>query len=120
MYSITEHVTEWVESTTGIHAGARPPKDEPQCPVEFFTVQHMGGQVADLVDHPMVAVQAWAQTGPRAEEMALAVRMEALTGTLPPGVHSMRVNSGPYPYYDEETRCPRYQVVFDITSQLTE
>lgn len=119
MYSITEQVVAWL-SGMGFRAGTRPPKEGPYCPQEFVTVERTGGGVQDLVDHPSFAVQAWAPTAPRAEEMANAIRMEALTGGLPHGVHSMRVDSGPYPYFDEETRCPRYQVVFDITSQITE
>lgn len=119
MYSITEQLISWLENL-GYRAGTRPPKDAPDCPMEFITVHRTGGGVQDLVDHPSYALQAWAQTAPRAEEMANDIRFEFLTGELPYGVHHVSINSGPYPFFDEDTRCPRYQLVLDITSQLTE
>ena len=30
----------------------------------------------------------------------------------------MRVNAGPYKFYDEDSMQPRYQVVFDVACQL--
>ncbi|MBQ9020852.1 MAG: hypothetical protein IJ113_02395 [Eggerthellaceae bacterium] len=87
-------------------------------PDEFVTIERTGGAVADMVDHPTIAVQTWAPTDARAEEMANAIRLELLSSSKPFGVHHVTVNSGPYPFWDEETRCPRYQLVLDITSQL--
>jgi hypothetical protein len=52
--------------------------------------------------------------------MANEVRLLALTEAPPIGVHNIGVNAGPYPFFDESTRCPRYQIVLDITSQLTD
>ena len=34
------------------------------------------------------------------------------------GVHSMRVDSGPYKFYDEDSMQPRYQIAFDVACQL--
>lgn len=118
MYSITEHLVEWLTSL-GYRAGTRPPKDSPESPREFVTVERVGGGIEDMVDHPSFAIQTWAATAPRAEEMGNEIRLASLTGQLPYGVHRMDVDSGPYPYWDEDTRCPRFQTVFDITSQLT-
>lgn len=113
MYSITEEFVKWLASL-GYAASTYPPADG----TEFVTVERTGGDVADLVDHPMMAVQAWAQTEPRAEEMAVAIRNAALLSTRPVGVTRIDVNAGPYPFWDESTRMPRYQVVFDVTCQL--
>ena len=118
-YSITEQMVAWL-STLGYAAMTQPDADAPDSPREFVTVERTGGYVSDLVDHPTMAVQAWAQTEPRAEEIANEVRMACLTGSLPYGVHRIAVNSGPYAFWDEDTRCPRYQLVLDITSQLTD
>lgn len=115
MYSITEELVKWLDFL-GYEASTYPPKTGD----EFVTVERTGGGVVDMVDHPIVAVQTWAKNEPRAEEMANEIRMCALTGELPTGVHRMEVNSGPYPFWDEETRLPRYQVVFDVTCQLTD
>lgn len=115
MYSITEEAVAWLAGL-GFAASTYPPDGLD----EFVTVERTGGGVSDLVDHPTLAIQAWAATEPRAEEMANAIRLEAVSGTRPEGVHSMRVNSGPYRFYDEDTRLPRYQIVLDCTSQLTE
>lgn len=115
MYSVTEQFVAWL-SNLGYEASTQPPISGD----EFVTVERTGGTVADLVDHPVMAVQAWAKTDTRAEEMANAIRLAAVTGALPYGVHRCDVNAGPYPYWDESTRLPRYQVVFDVSCQLTE
>ena len=115
MYSITEQVVTWL-SSLGYAASTYPPSNAPD---EFVTVERTGGGVVDMVDHPIIAVQAWASTEARAEELATAIRNEALTSSKPAGVHRMGVDSGPYPFWDESTGKPRYQVVFDTTCILT-
>ena len=114
VYSIEEAVRNWLVDM-GYAAYVRVPKDRPK---RFVTVERTGGGVENMVDYPLVAVQTWAQTQAEAEEDASAIRMVALVGNLPEGVHSMRVNSGPYKFYDEESMQPRYQVVFDVVCQL--
>lgn len=116
MYSITEQFVTWL-SGLGYETSTYPKAD---APAEFVTVERTGGGVVDMVDHPVIAVQAWAQTEARAEEIALSIRNEALLRSLPNGVHRMVVNAGPYPFWDEDTGMPRYQVAFDVTCQLTE
>lgn len=115
MYSITEQIVAWL-SLLGYAASTQPPKSGG----EFVTVERTGGGVTDMVDHPMMAVQAWAADAPRAEEMANEIRLAALTSALPEGVHRIDINSGPYAFYDEETRMPRYQIVLDVTCRLTD
>ena len=114
VYSIEEAVRNWLVDM-GYAAYVRVPKDRPQ---RFVTVERTGGNVVDMVDYPTIAIQTWAQTQAEAEDDASAIRMVALVGNLPEGVHSMRVNSGPYKFYDEESMQPRYQVVFDVVCQL--
>lgn len=113
-YSIEQTVMEWLESL-GYDAYINVPKNRPQ---RFATVERTGGEVMDLVDHPTVAVQSWAQSAADAESDACAIRLAAMTGTLPNGVHSMRVNSGPYKFYDEESMQPRYQTLYDVVCQI--
>lgn len=116
MYSVTQAVIEWL-TALGCSACSYPTKE---LAPPFVTVERTGGYVEDMVDHPTIAVQAWASTEAEAEQAATEIRDEAVTGTLPEGVHRMAVNAGPYPFWDEDTRFPRYQVVFDATCQLTE
>lgn len=113
-YSIEESVRNWLVDM-GYEAYVRVPKDRPS---RFVTVERTGGGVADMVDYPLVAIQTWAETQAEAEQDANAIRMVALVGQLPVGVHSMRVNSGPYKFYDEDSMQPRYQTVFDVACQL--
>ena len=113
MYSITEAMVSWL-SGLGYAASTYPPKTG----TEFVTVQRTGGSVSDLVDHPMMAVQTLAATETRAEEMANAIRLSALTCQRPEGVASIKVNSGPYPYWDESTRLPRYQLYLECAAQI--
>lgn len=89
-------------------------------PAEFVTVERTGGYVTDMVDHPSIAVQCWAATDADAEGMAVAVRNALLAGPRPAGVSRIDVNGGPYRFYDEYTRCPRYQLALDVTCQLTD
>lgn len=116
MYSTTEQLITWLRGL-GYTASTYPRKDTVP---PFITVERTGGYVADLVDHPTIAIQTWGQTEAQAEELALNIRDALLLGALPAGVHNAQVNSGPYPFWDESTRYPRYQIVFDLTTQLTE
>lgn len=116
MYSIEQATIEWLESN-GFAAYAQVPKDRP---TRFCTVERTGGGTADMVDHPLVAIQTWADTQAQAEEDAVDIRNLALTAHLPVGVHSMRVNSGPYRFYDEQSMQPRYQTLFDVACQIVE
>lgn len=114
MYSVTEEFIKWLAGLA-YTASTYPAKDA-QPP--FVTVERTGGYVADLVDHPTVAIQTWAATEAEAEAMAIEIRNEALVSTIPAGVHHVGVNSGPYPFWDDDTRCPRYQLVLDVTCNL--
>lgn len=115
MYSITEQIVAWL-SNLGYAASTYPPAEGD----EFVTVERTGGGVADMVDHPTIAIQAWAGTEARAEEMATAIRDAALIGARPQGVASMRINAGPYPFWDSYTRLPRYQLVIECAAILTD
>lgn len=115
MYSITEQFVRWLNGL-GYRASTYPPKSGD----EFVTVERTGGAAVDMADYPMIAVQTWAKTPTRAEEMANNIRLSALVGPYPFGVHGIQVNSGPYAFWDESTRLPRYQVVFDVACQLVE
>ena len=110
MYSVTEEFVQWLDGL-GLRASTYPPADG----TEFATVERTGGGVTDKADHPLMAVQLWAETEPRAEQLATMVRNAALVGPWPEGVTAMAVNAGPYRWYDESTRKPRYQLVLDVT-----
>lgn len=113
MYSVEQSFVEWLVGK-GYAASTYPPATGS----EFVTVERTGGPVADLIDHPTVAIQTWAQSPTRAEEMAIAIR-NALFTSRPDGVANIAVD-GLYPFWDESTRLPRYQLVLDCTAQLTD
>ena len=115
MYSVTEQFVKWL-SAQGYAASTYPPKSGD----EFVTVERTGGYVADMVDHPAIVVQTWAQTEARADEMAIEIRDLLLLGSLPYGVHHVAVDSGAYPFWDESTGMPRYQISLDCVSYLTD
>lgn len=114
MFSATEQLIAYL-TELGYRASTQPPLDAD----EFVTVERTSSSVTNLVDNPTFAIQTWAATEPRAEEMALAIRESLLTGARPHGFHSISAQ-GVYPFWDESTRLPRYQLVIDCTSQLTE
>lgn len=116
MYSVTEAVINWL-TDKGYTASTYPRRDATP---PFVTVERTGGYVADLVDHPSIAIQTWAETEAEAEEMIILIRDALLLGDRPKGVHHVSVNSGAYPFWDEDTRYPRYQIALDLTAQLTE
>lgn len=115
MYSVTAAFIDWL-TAMDYSAHSYPPIDED----EFVTVERTGGGVADMVDRPTIAIQTWAQTEERAEDMANEIRLSILTSPLPTGVQTARINTGAYRFYDEDTRLPRFQLVLDVVSQLTE
>lgn len=113
-FSVTEAMVGWLASL-GHRASADVPNPMPD---EFVTVERTGGGASDWIDRPLVAVQAWALTPERAEALANSVRLSLLTTAPPAGIHSVRANTGPYKFYDPETRRPRYQLVLDVACQL--
>ena len=110
-YSVTEAFVNWL-SGLGYKASTYPPDSES----EFVTVERTGGAMEDKIDHPAIAIQTWAQTEPRAEEMANNIRLSSLT-SRPAGVASIRVDSL-YPFWDSSTRLPRYQLVLDCAAEI--
>ena len=114
MYSATQELITWL-GAKGYAAHSYPPKTGS----DFFTVERTSGSVTDLVDHPEFAVQAWATTEPKAEEMCIEVRELLVSGDVPRGFYKCEAVSM-YPWYDDSTRLPRYQLVIDCTTQLTE
>lgn len=114
-FSVTEAMVAWL-SDMGYPTSTRAPQGATG---PFLTVERVGGSVRGMVDHATVAVQVWAPTEDRAEAIANATRLELVTSRPPAGVHSVRVNAGPYPFPDEATRTPRYQLALDVSCQLT-
>ena len=115
MYSVTESFVAWLNDR-GYRASTYPPKTGD----EFVTVEPVGGYVADMVDFPSIAIQTWAKTPTRAELMAKEIKLALLQGDLPYGIAHVEVNQGEYPFWDEDTRLPRYQLALDITAILTD
>ena len=115
VFSVTEAMVGWVAGM-GYRACTYPPADPPEV---FVTIERTGGGIESYVDHATIALQVWAGTPTAAESVANDIRLAMLTSDPPGGIHSVRVTTGPYPFYDESTRMPRYQMVLDIACQLT-
>lgn len=115
-YSVTERFISWL-SALGYTATTYPAKGATGT---YVTVERTGGGVVDLVDRPEIAIQIWADTAADAEATANEIRNRIALGERPAGVFSAFVNTGPYPFYDESTDKPRYQIVLDCTSRITE
>lgn len=113
-FSVAAAMVSWL-SSLGYAASSRVPASTP---AELVTVERTGGGVADLVDRPLVAVQCWAETDERAEALANEVRLALVSSRPPAGIHSVRVNAGPYQLNDPATRSPRYQLALDVSCQI--
>lgn len=107
----------------GYDAFSRPPGDTPDnpdpIPAEYVTIERTGGYVDDMVDHPTFAVQCWAQTETRANAMAIELRNSILMdGAGDFGILGATIDAGPYAFFDEYTRSPRYQLVVSCACHL--
>lgn len=116
-YSVTKALIDWLNDR-GYDVHANVPGSIPS--YGMVTVERTGGYVADLVDHAEMAVQCWGETDLAAATLADDVRNYLLANghDRPLGVHAISVTAGPYRFYDEATRRPRYQLVLDVTCQL--
>ena len=114
MYSATQALVDWL-SAKGYQAHTYPPKTGDS----FVTVERTGGGVRDLVDHPTFAIQAWDSTETGAEAVCIDIRARLVTGDVPDGFYRVEADSM-YPWYDDSTRLPRYQLVINCTTQLTD
>lgn len=119
-YSVTKALIDWLLDL-GFDAHANVPGSIPS--YGTVTVERTGGYVADLVDHAEMAVQCWGETDLAAATLADDVRNYLLTHysnyrPRPVGTYAISVTAGPYRFYDEATRRPRYQLVLDVTCQL--
>lgn len=114
-FSVTDAMVSWL-ARLGYNAATRRYDNSP---AELVTVTRTGGRVLNLIDRPVIALQFWAGTEERAESMANEARLALLTTCPPPGIHSVSVNTGPYPFFDAYSRSPRYQLVLDVSCQLT-
>lgn len=114
MFSATEKLIDWL-ADNGYSASTQ----VPQGVKDFVTVERTSSYIENLVDHPTFAVQVWAETEEAAEATTLEIREKLLTGERPYGFYSISPQ-GVYPFWDESTRCPRYQLVLNCTTQLTE
>ena len=111
-YSVTEQFVAWLSSLD--YAVSTYPAADAQPP--FVTVERVGGGVEDMVDRPQIALQVWAATEAEAESLATGIRNLIALGSRPHGVLSAFINTGPYPFWDESTGMPRYQIVIDCTA----
>ena len=114
VFSVTEAMVAWL-SSMGYPTSTRVQRSAPE---RFVTVERVGGGPSSMVDRAEMAVQCWAATDAEAEEFACAVRNRVLVEPPPAGVHSVRVETGPYQFYDEQTGRARYQMVLAATCQL--
>ena len=115
-YSVLAEFTEWLGEQWYVASSIV----SESVPDSFVTIERTGGYVEDMLDHPTIAVQCWAQTDSEAHDMAIGLRNLLLTDQRPYGVGRIAIDSGPYRFYDEYTRCPRYQMALDATCQLTD
>ena len=114
MYSATQAMIEWL-TQKGYSAYSYPPKTGSS----FITVERTGGYVQDLVDHPDFAIQAWNESIADAEQVCIEIRNALVRGDVPAGFYKVEAETM-YPFYDDSTRLPRYQLVLNCTTQLTQ
>lgn len=82
---------------------------------EFITVERVGGGRSSVViDKPMIAIQAWAQSKRRARQMAYEVDDLMPSMNQVDGVGGIERNS--MVNFPDEKGNPRYQLIFNIST----
>ena len=117
-YSITAAMVAFISSLNiGDGCSTQVPYTRPG---RFQTLENIGGEIESKVCHTTMAIQCWALDESTAEADSNTVALAIETSMPPEGVHSMHVSQTGYPWFDDSTRCPRYQLVCEITHQLTD
>ena len=103
-------------STLSVTAYAEVPADRP---TSFITIERTGGTTNQHhVDHPICAIQCWADTRYNASILAQQVRELLLRSFIEQsGVRRVAINSM-YSFPDLTAHLPRYQIVAEITTVL--
>ena len=115
-FSIEAALIAWLTGQTGAPCYAEVPAERPD---EFCTVERTGGPASIGIDNPSVAIQAWGPTKYRAQELAIKVRDAMLYRAVEiPQVRGCTVNSGPYPFPDEDSGQHRYQLYVNMTTEI--
>ena len=115
IFSVTQALVGFVNDLAiGDGCSTQPPMDSQR----FQTVENLGGPIESKVCSTSIAIQAWAADEAQAEADANAIAYAVETSNPPAGVHSMHVTQTPYPWWDDSTRLPRYQLTVDVTHQL--
>ena len=115
MFSIEEALIGWLPGEIGVPCFAYRPEG---APARFATVERTGGGSTAGIDSPAVTVQLWAPTKGEAERLGLAARDALLyRATGIPGVWGCSINSGPYSFPDPDSRCQRYQIYANFTTE---
>lgn len=82
-------------------------------PAQFITVEKTGERNRNHIPKAEIAVQSWAAS--RADAMALNERVKAAMLDMVSELEIMRCAlNAEYNFPSEETKCPRYQSVFEI------
>ena len=82
---------------------------------DFVSVERVGGaKVNEVIDHPMLALQAWAPTKLAAAKLAYRADDAMLSFVSNPHISEVSRNSF-YSYPDEYGNA-RYQIVFNLTT----
>ena len=115
IFSVTAAFVDFITALNiGDGCSTQPPVDSQH----FQTVENIGGPINSKVCSTTLAIQTWATDEATAEADANAIVYALEVGEQPAGVHSMRVSQTPYPWFDESTRLPRYQLTVDVVHQL--
>lgn len=114
-YSIEDALVAFIPDAVGVTAYHRVP---PVRPGEFATVERTGGRASVGIDRPSVAIQVWAASRERAEEVALDLRdmLVLRAAELIPEVRSVQV-TGPYDFPGQETDQNRYQLHVELVTE---
>lgn len=87
-------------------------------PDEFVTYERTGGARSNcVIDQSTVAIQCWAKERPEASILAYLVDEIMQDFVYEKGINKVSRNSF-YNNPDLDSGCPRYQIVYDITTSF--
>lgn len=86
-------------------------------PVEFMTVERVGGPEGRVLGSPLLAVQVWAAARWRAAELADSVAALIRSMELLPWVGRVLISSVTN-FPDPDSGSPRYQITVELVTQF--
>ena len=108
--TILELVRSYLSGELDVPVVTEVPEDMPE---EFISIEKTGGGEDNYIYESVFAIQSWAQSMARADELNDIVKNEMRNIIVLDQISKCKLNTD-YNYPDKNTKRPRYQAVYEI------